>query len=339
MQYAGRIKRQFTGSAVILLYHRVAEPDEDPQLLSVTPRNFSEQMSILRSFGKPIPLTELVTMGRNRGLPKGGIVVTFDDGYADNLHNAKPALSRFEIPATVFVTAGQVGSTEEYWWDELERLLLEQPRLPDVLDLRTDKVKLQWRLGNSRTFDAKDRAKHHGWNVRLHPPTERHALYLTLHKLVRPLEQGAREQILNELRHWAGCGPDGRKTHWPATAQEIRELASGGLVEVGAHTMTHPVLSQIARDIQCTEIEQSKVSLERVLGRPVMNFAYPFGGVADYAPESVAAVRRAGFESACSNYPGLVEPKSDWFQLPRVLVGNWNGDQFARHLRKWLAYG
>ncbi len=137
-QYAAWTRRQLTGSAVILLYHRVAEPAEDPQLLCVTPRNFSEQMSVLRKFGKPLPLTELVTLGRDRNLPQQGIVVTFDDGYADNLHNAKPALARYEIPATVFVTAGQVGSTEEYWWDELERLLLEPSRLPEVLVLRTD---------------------------------------------------------------------------------------------------------------------------------------------------------------------------------------------------------
>ncbi len=86
---------------------------------------------------------------------------------------------------------------------------------------------------------------------------------------------------------------------------EIQELANGGLVEIGAHTVTHPVLSRVAKDVQCVEIEQSKASLEQMLGRPVKNFAYPYGGRADYAPESVTAVRKAGFESACSNYPGL----------------------------------
>ena len=338
-QYAAWTRRQLTGSAVILLYHRIAELAEDPQLLSVTPRNFSEQMSVLRKFGKPLPLTELITLGRDRNLPQRGIVVTFDDGYADNLHNAKPALARYEIPATVFVTAGHVGSTEEYWWDEIERLLLEPSRLPEVLVLRTDKVKLDWQLGESCAYDEEDRLKYRGWNVRLEPPSSRHALYLALHKLVRPLEKGPREQVLGELRRWSGCGTQGRSTHQAASVLEIQELANGGLVEIGAHTVTHPVLSRVAKDVQCMEIEQSKASLQHMLGRPVKNFAYPFGGRSDYAPESVAAVRKAGFESACSNYPGLVERKSDLFQLPRVLVGNWSGNEFARHLRKWMAYG
>ena len=63
-------------------------------------------------------------------VPSAGVVVTFDDGYADNFHNAKPLLERYEIPATVFVTTGYLQDQREFWWDELERILLQPGTLP-----------------------------------------------------------------------------------------------------------------------------------------------------------------------------------------------------------------
>jgi peptidoglycan/xylan/chitin deacetylase (PgdA/CDA1 family) len=337
-RYAARIRRQVTGSALILLYHRVAEISADPQLLCVTPKNFSEQMRVLRQFGEPLALSELVTRGRNRDLPRRGIVITFDDGYADNLHNAKPILDYFKVPATVFVAAGHVGDDREYWWDELERILLQPRRLPETLTLQVDGAQREWRLGKSSTYTEEDWRVHRGWNVRESAPTERHRLYLALHRLVRPLPVGKRDQVLEDLRSWAGCPVGSRATHRPLDASELHTLASGGLVDVGAHTVNHPVLAAVPVDVQAKEIAQSRHLLEQMLKRRVISFAYPFGGVSDYASDSVMAVRNAGFESACSNYPGLVDQRSDWFQLPRFLSGDWNAEEFSSRLVKFLAH-
>ena len=84
------------------------------------------------------------------------------------------------------------------------------------------------------------------------------------------------------------------------------------------------------------EIVESKKTLEAVLDRKVRSFAYPYGTRAHYASETVDLVRQAGFEYACSNFPGVVRPNADILQLPRILVRDWDGDTFKRFLKKWI---
>jgi peptidoglycan/xylan/chitin deacetylase (PgdA/CDA1 family) len=91
----------------------------------------------------PIPLQQLVEALQEGKVPARAVVVTFDDGYPDNLHEAMPLLERYDISATMFVTAGQLGSQREPWWDELDRLLLQPGILPPKLRLNI----------NGSTFD------------------------------------------------------------------------------------------------------------------------------------------------------------------------------------------
>ena len=77
---------------------------------------------------------------------------------------------------------------------------------------------------------------------------------------------------------------------------------------------------------------QSEARLEELLERPISWFAYPFGSSGTYAEESVALVRQAGFAAACSAVPGPVGLRTDRFQLPRLHVGDWDGDELARQL-------
>src|SRR5688572_7442543 len=225
--YARRIRQRVTRSALILLYHRVVDTAADPQLLCVSRKNFAEQMDVLRHFGEPQPLCRLTRGLRDRRVPRRSIVVTFDDGYSDNLHNAKPILERSEVPATVFVTAGYVGKRKEYWWDELQRLLLYPGRLPHALDLRIAGLTIEWHLGNSYDYTEQDYHRDEQWNVTQgQPSTERHALYLALHRMIRPLPDDAREEVFEALQAWAGRGPDGRETHLSMTATEVQELAA-----------------------------------------------------------------------------------------------------------------
>jgi peptidoglycan/xylan/chitin deacetylase (PgdA/CDA1 family) len=113
-------------------------------------------------------------------------------------------------------------------------------------------------------------------------------------------------------------------------------LADGGLIEIGSHTLSHPVLAALPVAAQIDEISGSKARLEQLLGHPVTSFAYPFGGRSHYTDQTVAAVREAGFEWACSNFAGMVWPSTDRWQLPRLLVRDWDGDQFARNLEGWI---
>jgi len=335
---AGRwIKRWLGSKALILLYHRVADLRLDPQLLAVTPEHFAQHLEILRSYSRPMSLQELMVALRNGCLPRRAVVVTFDDGYADNLYYAKPLLERYNVPATAFVTAGCIGSEREFWWDELERLLLEPGRLPEMLRVKINRSVCQWVLGEAADYSEEAYRQHQRWNVQQKDdPSPRQCLYRSLCPLLRPLSDGERRSVLDELRAWAGAESVGRATHRALAPDEVVRLADGDLVEIGSHTMTHPVLSRMPVGTQQAEIRQSKARLEEILGREVSSFSYPYGTLSDYTPETVGIVQEAGFASACSNFSGSVQIRINRYELPRYLVRNWPGEQFAQRLREWL---
>lgn len=332
------LRRQLAPSVIILLYHRVAELPSDPCLLSVSPRHFAEHLEILRRHYRPISLPDLSESLRHRKVPRGGVVITFDDGYADNVLRAKALLERHDIPATVFVTAGYVGQEREFWWDELEKVLLQPGWLPSTLRLKLNGAAYQWELG-THAYYAQEAFEHQrSWNVLQEVcPGTRQELYRSLFQLLRPLPDAHRRELLDELVSWAGVDYRGRQSHRALSSNELKQLADGELVEVGAHTVTHPVLSAQTWSAQRAEIEDSRTFLEAILGRPVRSFAYPYGSRADYSFETVALVREAGFSCACSNFEGVVRCATDLFQLPRAMVFDWDGDTFSRHLRTWFA--
>jgi peptidoglycan/xylan/chitin deacetylase (PgdA/CDA1 family) len=333
---ARRIRNVFVPGVVVLLYHRVAELPRDPQLLCVSPNHFAEHLEVLRTYGKAIQvkaLNHLLETGR-RG--ESGIIVTFDDGYADNLYNAKPLLERYNIPATVFVTSGYVGADREFWHDELEKLLLHPGPLPEKLRLSINQQTFEWELDALPGSDACD-GYPSDWNVLLEEdPTPRHRVYRRLCEILQPFPDDHRRRVLDQIAALAEMDTKQRQTHRTLSPQELIRLADGNLVEIGAHTVSHPMLSALAADAQTAEIHRSKARLEEILGAPVATFAYPFGGRSDYTEHTVVAVRQAGFDFACSNFPGVVRPGSDPWQLPRFLVRDWDGDQFARNLEAWI---
>lgn len=336
----GRVRqaaRWFASRALILLYHRVIDlPSPDPFLLSVTPQHFAEHLEILREHGHLMQLQQLAQALRDGNLPRRAVAITFDDGYANNLHHAKPLLQRYDIPATVFVTTGYVGGQREFWWDELERLLLQPGTLPETLRLTVNGSPCQWQLGDSAYYDAEMYWRHCCWNIGQDEPGLRQRLYRALYQLLRPLPDGERRQVLDELLAWAGAEPVARPTHRALSPDEIVHLAKGGLVEIGAHTVTHPALAELPAAAQQSEIQGSKSRLQEILGCTVISFAYPYGSRRHYTPETTAIVQEAEFGSACSGPSGLVWRGADRFQLPRISVRDWDGEAFESRLQEWF---
>ncbi|HSB13722.1 MAG TPA: glycosyltransferase [Bryobacteraceae bacterium] len=275
--------------ALILLYHRVAEVQPDPWSLCVTPQHFAEHLDVLSSRWNVLRLRDLVRALQDGALPDRSIAITFDDGYADNLHNAKPILERYGKPATTFVSSGYVGNKREFWWDELERIV---------------------RRDGSLNLD----------------------LYLSLHRLLQPLTHTERCRMLDGFLEWEGIEPGVRETHSTLSATELVELARGDLIEIGSHTFTHALLDALPEAQQRAEIVQSKAGLEEILGGRVDHFAYPYG---HYNEATISILRRAGFACACTTNASSVDKYSDRFQLPRLTVGDWGGEEFARRLSDW----
>lgn len=323
-----RLRQRGQPRGAILMYHRIASAGADPWRLNVSAEHFIEHMAVLRKCTTPISLRALIEALHRGQVTDRSVVVTFDDGYANNLHAALPVLQRFDVPATVFVTTGQVGSGHEFWWDELEQMLLRARPLPAALTLSVGRATRRWELGT-----AVNAPEEPGRPASRATAGSRLAFYHDVWQTLVPLIQHDRHLAMGALKDWSGVEPTTRQTHRPLTGDEIATLSSHGLVEIGAHTVTHPRLPALPRSAQRAEIGDGKTHLERLVGKPVTSFSYPFGKLDQV---TATLVREAGFNCAVSNESEAVWRASSPMQLPRLVVEDWDGEQFERHLRRWL---
>jgi len=335
-QIARRLKSKFSSGAIILLYHRVTELPTDPQLLCVTPSHFAEQLSALRKYYNPISLQKLTRDLKSDNVPPKAVIVTFDDGYADNFLEAKPLLDQFDIPATVFITSKSNDSECEFWWDELEKHILLPKIQPDKLQLTIHGKKYQWLKDDSFSNEEAFSKSGQSWNILSNEnPTFRQFLYRSLCETLRPIDNKTRINVLNDLVLWSDSDTRVRESHRALTEEEILKLSQSSLIELGAHTVNHPVLSAMTDKCQREEILHGKIYLEKIIDRSIYNFSYPYGTRSDYTQNTVSAVKEAGFSCACSNYSGIVRKNTNIFELPRLVVRDWNGHQFEQQLKKW----
>jgi peptidoglycan/xylan/chitin deacetylase (PgdA/CDA1 family) len=316
---------------LILMYHRIALDDIDPWQLCVSPQNFAAQMEVLRRRRQPMRLTELTRELEHGRCPRGAVVVTFDDGYRDNLLAALPVLEAFDVPATVFCTAGVVGREEPFWWDRLAVLLLGPQPLPPALHLDVGDHHQHIELQAAASYDAVERAADRRRQNDEAPASARLAFYREVWGWLRPLAESDRALALEQIARWS-TQADGDVAP-PLSREQAQALAASPLVAIGAHSVTHAALSTLTPSAQRAEIMQSKVQLEALVGRPVVSFAYPFG---DQGADTAALVRESGFCCSCTTEAAVVRPGTDPFQLPRIAVGDWDADTMARTLRDIL---
>jgi peptidoglycan/xylan/chitin deacetylase (PgdA/CDA1 family) len=325
-------KRRREPNGLILLYHRVADLNSDPWQLCVSPGNFEQQMQLLREKYSPVPLHKLTSILSAKHSPLSPVAVTFDDGYADNLYQALPTLEQFEIPTTFFLTTGWLSRQREFWWDELDRLLLQPGHLPETLRLTADGKSDRWCLGETANYTAENAENYRRWCNWEQPPTVRHDIYYAVWKRLYALPPQNRQSVLDEILEWAGSEAVERPSHRRLSREEVNALSRSSIVEIGAHTVNHPVLTTLSPAAQKREIELSKTALEELINHPVTSFAYPHG---DYCEETIGLLRQAGFLWACTTRPGRVWQRHDCFQLPRLYIGNWDGDELFKRISAW----
>lgn len=319
-------RKRHESIGIILMYHRVAPTGVDPWQLLVTPEHFAEHLDVVRRLTKPVALRRMVADQRNGRLEDRTLAITFDDGYLDNLTMAKPLLARADIPATVYVATGPTGTAREFWWDELDRALLLPPVLPPTLELTLD--------GQSHTWTLK-KAVNGAWDEKCgcKATPARMRFHLAVWQQLRVLPPDSRQQALDRLFEWSGSPNVPRQSHRVMTADELISIESDGLIELGAHTVTHPLLPSLSPEVQRSEMATSRASLERLLGHEVTAFSYPFGG-ADAT--TVALAQSIGFDSATTIQEETVWRENDALRLPRFAVRDWDGSEFERRLTRWF---
>jgi len=295
------------GGTLVLLYHRVAQLERDPYRFAVRPDRFAEQCDILRQRYDVVPL-------RDADATRRQVAITFDDGYADN-RAAAVILAAAGLPATFFITVGRIGERREVWWDRLEQVVMRCAPAGGCLDLEVAGKRF-W--ADVRSPDARARA------------------HMALYWRVRPMRPAAIESILDRLEGELGIQTVERDTHRWLTREELREVADTTGVDVGAHTLTHPVLTAVSASEQREEIDGGRQQLEQVIGKPIRLFSYPYGGYDAFDEATHQVVRDAGYTLACTTTGGLASVADSPLQIPRNFVGDWDGPTFERWLNHWV---
>ncbi|WP_395624163.1 glycosyltransferase [Sphingomonas daechungensis] len=297
----------------ILMYHRVADETFDPWQLAVSPDKFSAQLDWIASNRTILSLVEFAELHRRGKLPSDAVALTFDDGYACNLQRALPLLERRKLPATIFLPADLIGATREFWWDELQTIVLNHPGN----SLRVDRHHVE--IGEKDFSDDR-------WRPSDLPRTARQRAYRQIWSILYDLTPAGIDRCISELRRQSHV--ETRQTHRAMTIDELRAVRSE-FVEFGSHALSHPSLPSLPSAEKNREVAESLSACAQLTGSQPRAFAYPYG---DLDAESEALVEQAGFLCACRADGGFVRPSSSIFALPRVLVGDWEASTLARRL-------
>lgn len=304
-------RRQDGNRMCVVNYHRVlaaknplvgAEPDLP---------TFRWQMELLARCFNVLPLHDALQAWDAGRLPPRAVCITFDDGYR-SLHDlALPVLRAYGLPATVFVTSGHID--EGNMWND---------RIIDAIQVLHDgQLDLdEFGLG---TYPLRSVA-------------QRRAAIDTITERSKYLPPATRHAVIERLD---ALGGRAEAPGLMLTREMMLHLDREG-IEVGAHTVTHPILTSLDDDSARSEIADSKQQLESILGKPVRLFAYPNGKAGmDYNERHVEMVRQAGFEAAFTTEVSAIRRGQDRFQLPRSRPWDATPLRFGLRLLHWLAQG
>lgn len=330
LRRARAIKSPTRPRGMILMYHRVAELESDAWGICVSPENFGQQIAKLKQTHDVLPLREIAV---TREFERPSVAITFDDGYLDNLRHALPILEEHEAPATVFVTGGPAESNDEFWWDTLERLLLQPNRLPARPELTVDGVPYRFDVGAHAEFSHDDAREFRDWRVETNRrPTARHTMFNVLYTHLASLSDGRRREELAAIAEALGVCGEPTAANRRITSEEIVELSRSRFIEIGGHTVDHPRLSQIPAEEQARQILINRDHLEGLIGKPVTSFAYPHG---DYATATPDILRDLGFTVACTTRGESLSTDHGPLELPRHRTEDWNGNELEPRLDWW----
>ena len=282
------------GKLSILIYHR-ARATPDPIFSDeIDAATFERHMALLAAEFNVLPLGEACARLARGGLPARSVCITFDDGYADNEQTALPILKRFGLHATFFVATGFIDGGIMFNDGVIEAVRRAPAGTYDLSRLNLGRYSLGDHASRRAAIDALLA------QIKYRTLRERNAL-------VEDLAEVMQTALPNNLM---------------MVATQIKRLHDEGM-EIGGHTVNHPILSVLDEQQARAEIIGGKQRLEEITGTPVTLFAYPNGKPGrDYGPRDVELVKKAGFTAAVSTLGGVASLSSNIFQLPRF--GPWD---------------
>lgn len=296
-----------SGYLTILLYHRVLAAPDPLMPAEFDARVFDGHMAMLARVFNVLPLEEALVRLAAGTLPSRAVCITFDDGYRDNFEVAYPILQRYGLPATFFIATGFMGDGRMFNDTVAESIRCMPSAVTDF----------SWFGLGSREVGG---------------PESRATLIEDLVYALKYLPYEDRLEACNRLTFMA---PNPLPADLMMTPEQVRMLSKRGMT-IGGHTHDHPILSKVNPEIAWSQITRNREVLAALLDEPPRLFAYPNGKPhADYGPEHVQMVKRAGYSAAVSVAFGAAMRECDPFEVPRIAP--WDRDP-TRYAARMLTY-
>jgi len=288
--------------ALILMYHRIMPQDRNPDVqvqpgMYVSTKTFNRHLRFLKKRFSVVSLRDLVAGLENGKDVRGCCALTFDDGWRDNFQFAFSLLQKHQFPATVFLATGYIGTSRWFWPEEVAwsvaRILQGKMRMAALPDPIGELVSGAVHANPAMAESIIDRVIE---SMKRYPPARR-------------------REILDMLR---SSNPDHEKRerllmNW----DEVREMATGSLVDFGSHTENHTLLDQQPLQRVKAEIVSSRQRIESEINRPVTFLAYPNG---NYTPQILDVLGELGIDAALTTRRGYAGPASPLLELPRIAI-------------------
>lgn len=287
----------------ILIYHRVLEKTDfmNPSIPTVS--EFEWQMELISKYFNPLSLATALELMGKKELPKNAVCVTFDDGYADNEENALPILKKWKVPATVFVSTGFINGG--CMWNDS---IIESIRRIDE-GINLDSIG----LGYYKT-ETEEQKREAASDI------------ISRIKHIQPSERSDISSFVKSL------SPSKLPTDLMLNNDSLIRMEQSG-VDIGGHTVNHPILAKLSNAEALQEIEEGKETLESIINKKIKYFAYPNGKLnKDYRIEQSVMVKNIGFEAAVTTEWGVSSSKSDEFQLARFTPWDSTPEKFMLRL-------
>lgn len=287
------------GRLAVLMYHAVPQvPLPVPDWCFLPAETFSAQMRYLRENFEVLPLLDAVTRLQAGRITRPTAVLTFDDGYKDNHDVVFPILRELGLPATIFLNTGLIDTGDTVWFCRLHKALCE-----------TERAEVRW---GGVSYDLRGKAS-------------RAAASAELQGRLKALDPGSLNAEVARIS--AALGVEVLTPLSPTSpfrmlgSKEIAALAASGMIDFGAHTHTHAILTRLSPAERRDEIVRSVQVVAALTGRPCTSFAYPNGQPQDYGQEDRDVLIELGVKVAVSTTEGPNLPGTPLLDLRRYGVG------------------
>ena len=293
----------------IFIYHRVLDEPDDMRPWEIDKETFSWQMELIANYFNVMSFGEAIERMDNDTLPPRAMCITFDDGYADNYTNALPILLKNKLSAIFFIASGHLNGGRMWNDSVIESLRAIQSNKLDLTEIGLD------------TYDISSSQK-------------KASVAITIIQKLKHLESNIRSQYTDYIISLVN---NKLPKNLMLSSQQLIKLYESGM-EIGGHTVTHPILATLELDVVKQEVCDNKITLEQMLNTKLRYFAYPNGKPdQDYLIDQIQVIKNCGYEAAVSTLPrGVSTAHSDRWQLARFTP--WDKTPIKFMLRIFIKY-